>query len=198
MRASPPVISSLPWLTDRAENYAVAACPPRPRESGRVDWRLVGASLRAARLTLHGSRRRAVAPILIHVFCPGGPRPAPGFSFAVYGVYAVAILLTSPGDALNDALTRWVYTGLFVLSVDPCARALPVPTDRVAWSVITLSSPRGASQKLYDVIVQPHGLTRPSPTSGGCRLYPLLTSGLCSSVCSGGRPRSPGTCGSTA
>jgi two-component system, cell cycle response regulator len=101
-----------------------------------------------------------------------------GFSFAVYGVYAVAILLTSPGDALNDALTRWVYTGLFVLSVAiAAARAVRVPTDRVAWSVVTLSLASWCFAELYDVIVQPTAY--PSVADFGWLLfYPLLYVGI--------------------
>ena len=41
-------------------------------------------------------------------------------AFAAYVVYAAAILLTSPADGLNQALTEWVYTG----RVFPAAEAL--------------------------------------------------------------------------
>ena len=60
-----------------------------------------------------------------------------GFSFAVYAVYALVVLLTSPGDALNGCVTDWLYQGLFAGAVViAAARAVHVEQDRLAWSVI--------------------------------------------------------------
>ena len=101
----------------------------------------------------------------------------------MFAVYAVGTLLASPGGALNDALTDWMYTGLFALSVAiAAARAVHVPTDRLAWSVITVSLAAWCFAEVYDVVFQPSAY--PSLADLGWLLfYPLLYAGIVLLVC---------------
>ena len=99
-------------------------------------------------------------------------------AFAAYGLYAVATLLSSPGSALNDALTNWVYVGLFVVAVAiAAARARQIPTDRLAWWLITASLASWCFAEIYDAVLDP--TTYPSLADvGWLAFYPLLYLGV--------------------
>ena len=101
-----------------------------------------------------------------------------GFAFCTYLVYAAVIVLTSPGGAVNELIADWVYVGLFVLSVAIAgARAVLIPTDRLAWSVITLSLAAWSFAEIYDVALDPTAY--PSPADlGWLAFYPLLYAGI--------------------
>jgi len=68
---------------------------------------------------------------------PPWVRTALATAYVVYVAYALVVLLTSPGDALNHIVTNWLYQGLIAGAVViAAARAVHVEQDRLAWSVI--------------------------------------------------------------
>jgi two-component system, cell cycle response regulator len=100
------------------------------------------------------------------------------FAFCTYLVYAAVIVLTSPGGSVNEFIADWVYVGLFVLSVAIAgARAVLIPMDRLAWSLITVSLAAWCFAEIYDVALDPTAY--PSPADfGWLAFYPLLYAGI--------------------
>jgi diguanylate cyclase (GGDEF)-like protein len=79
-------------------------------------------------------------------------------AYAVYAVYALVVLLTSPGDALNSLVTDWLYQGLIAAAVViAAARAVHVEQDRLAWSVIAAALASTSFAELYFIAVAPEG-----------------------------------------
>ena len=79
-------------------------------------------------------------------------------AYAVYAVYALVVLLTSPGDALNSLVTDWLYQGLIAVAVViAAARAVHVEQDRLAWSVIAAALASTSFAELYFIAVAPEG-----------------------------------------
>ena len=77
-------------------------------------------------------------------------------AYAVYAVYALVVLLTSPGDALNGFVTDWLYQGLIAGAVViAAARAVHVEQDRLAWSVIAAALASTSFAELYFIAVAP-------------------------------------------
>jgi diguanylate cyclase (GGDEF)-like protein len=99
-------------------------------------------------------------------------------AFVAYGAYAVAILLSSPGSTLNEALTNWVYLGLFVVAVAIAgARARRIARDRLAWWLITASLAAWCFAEIYDAALEPTDY--PSVADfGWLAFYPLLYVGI--------------------
>jgi diguanylate cyclase (GGDEF)-like protein len=100
------------------------------------------------------------------------------FAAAAFGLYAGVILVTDPGDPLNELATRWVYTGLFVVSfLIVAARALVVPTERLAWSVVALSLASWSFAEIYFAAAAP--AEYPSLADvGWLGFYPLAYVGI--------------------
>jgi two-component system, cell cycle response regulator len=105
-------------------------------------------------------------------------RAALACAYAVFGVYATVILLTSPSDALNSFVTGWLYQGLIAVAVlIAAARAVLVERDRLAWSVIALSLASWSFAELYFIAVEPEGYPSVSDV-GWIAFYPLLYVGM--------------------
>jgi diguanylate cyclase (GGDEF)-like protein len=110
----------------------------------------------------------------------GRPRISVGLAFAAaaFGLYAVVILLTTPGDPLNAFATRWVYTGLFVVAFAiVAARAVLISAERLAWSVIALSLGAWSFAEIYFAAVAPEGYPSLADV-GWLAFYPLAYVGI--------------------
>jgi diguanylate cyclase (GGDEF)-like protein len=100
------------------------------------------------------------------------------FAFAVFALYALVVLLTSPDDGLNRFVTAWLYQGLIAGSVlVVAARAVLVEKDRVAWAVIGLALASTSFAELYTIAFEPTGY--PSVADAGwIAFYPLTYIGM--------------------
>ncbi len=99
-------------------------------------------------------------------------------ALAGFGVYAVAILLTTPGDGVNAFFTLWFYQGLILLAaVLAWTRVVTLSDERLAWGFIALSLSCTSFAELYSIVVKPTGY--PSVADlGWLAFYPLLYVGI--------------------
>ena len=87
---------------------------------------------------------------------PPWVRTALATAYVVYVAYALVVLLTSPGDALNHIVTNWLYQGLIAGAVViAAARAVHVEQDRLAWSVIAAALASTSFAELYFIAFAP-------------------------------------------
>ena len=99
-------------------------------------------------------------------------------ALAGFGVYAVAILMTRPGDSVNAFFTLWFYQGLILLAaVLAWTRVVTVQRERVAWGFIALSLSCTSFAELYSIVIKPTGY--PSVADFfWLAFYPLLYVGI--------------------
>ena len=88
-------------------------------------------------------------------------RFALAIAFVGLGVFGVVLLATPPESEFNQFFSLWWYQGLVWAAVLIAAlRAVQVPRDRLAWSVIAFSLSCSAFAEIYYAIVKP--VTYPS------------------------------------
>jgi two-component system, cell cycle response regulator len=93
-------------------------------------------------------------------------------------VYALGILATEPGGAVEDFFNVWVYNGLMVFAcVVVGARAYLDPRERPAWTAFTAALACWTFGEIYYAAVQPEAY--PSPADlGFIAFYPLVYVGM--------------------
>ena len=92
--------------------------------------------------------------------------------------YTVVLVVTQPGDPVNNFFSVWIYQGLLVLSVLIAgSRVLLSRRDRLAWSVITVSLACWSFGDLYNQVAKPQEF--PSLADfGWLAFYPLVYAGM--------------------
>ena len=109
---------------------------------------------------------------------PSRVRAAFATAYAVYALYAVVVLLTSPGDPLNGFVTDWLYQGLIAgAAVLAATRAVLVERDRLAWSVIAAALACTSFAELSFIAVEPEGYPSVSDVFW-IAFYPLAYVGM--------------------